>query len=453
MSRALKIDLTAACRCDNAALLHASDGIDSAPADLSTLESALITLVLVLLCGTLPVVMLHDLLGLKTVPIWPVYVALYGLVAVCTLMRGAVALHGITAAGPVLLVSALPLLSTLWSVTPVETAVQALTLMGTTLVGFYLASALTGMQALRVLMATAVLAPLLDLLAILVLPSIGIHSDGPWAGTWKGLHDQKNGLGAFCLLQILVLLLCVRGQGRLTLLVAFGLLLNTLLFVAAKSTTSWLTAALCIPIVLAPYVVLRGLSVLVPLGLAVGAVVMLAEPDIASELLQALPGLVGKDSTLSNRLPVWAVLGPYIETVPWLGFGYGAFWTDAFMPGEVFMARIFFLPGSAHSSVMELRLGLGWIGLAAVGLVLGHIFLNLWRTNRRIVASGAGYPMAPFALALLLYLVMQSLTESVLLVRNDLIWVLFVWTATSLSLAARTTEESAGHHQFGGDVD
>ncbi len=407
------------------------------PPEVPTFESGLVTLVLVLLCGNLPVVVLHQLAGLKTLPIWPVYVGLYGLVGVFIVLRGGLAIRNLWAAAPVMFVSLLPLLSTLWSETPVETALQAMTLAGTTLVGFYLAAALPALQTLRLLAIAATLAPLLDLLTITLLPSIGVHTDGPWEGTWRGLHDQKNGLGAFCALHILILLTYARALERVPSFVVAALVLNVILFVAAKSTTSWLSAAVCIPLVLAPRSILRLFGKVVPLGIAALAVLFLVEPEVISNMLQALPALVGKDSTLSNRLPVWEVLAPYLEAAPWLGYGYGAFWTEAMMPREVFMSRIYFLPGSAHSSVIEIRLGLGWIGFSAIVLLMSHTVISLWLADKSDALMAHGNPVLPFALALLLYLLMQSLTESVLLARNELIWALFVWLATSLSMAAR----------------
>jgi exopolysaccharide production protein ExoQ len=405
--------------------------------ELPAFESGLVTFVLVLLSGNLPVVVVHQLAGLKSLPIWPIYVSLYGLVGMFTVMRGGLAVRSLGAAAPVIFVSLLPLLSTVWSVTPVETALQAMALAGTTLVGFYLAAALPPMQALRLLAIAATFAPVLDLITILAIPSIGVHMDGPWEGTWKGLHDQKNGLGAYCALQILVVLTFARAVDRIPSFVMIALVLNVVLFVAAKSTTSWLSAAACIPLVLAPRAVSRLLGKAVPSLIVASGLLLLVEPDLISILLQELPTLVGKDSTLSNRLPVWEVLAPYIEAAPWLGYGYGAFWTETYMPAEAFMSKIYFLPGSAHSSVMELRLGFGWIGLVAVGLVIAHTIIALWLADSSDAASEHGNPVLPIALALFVYLLMQSLTECVLLVRNDLIWVLFVWLATSLSMAAR----------------
>jgi exopolysaccharide production protein ExoQ len=403
---------------------------------LPPVDATLVTLVLVVLCGNLPAVFVHHLAGLRGVPVWPLYGALYGAIGVLLMARADFAARLVGLALPILAMSLFPLLSTAWSVTPVETAVQAMTLAGTALTGFYLAAGLPVRQALRVLAMAATTAAALDLAAIIALPSVGIEQDGPWVGTWRGLHDQKNGLGAYAALQLLLIVALVRAEKRFTAFAVVGLVLNLFLLITAKSTTSWLTAAACLPIVLAPRSLLWLIGRALPAGIVMLTLWIVLDPDVAVGLLQALPGLVGKDSTLSNRLPVWDVLAPYIETAPWLGYGYGAFWTEAYMPGEVFLAQIRFLPGSAHSSFFELRLGLGFIGLALMAAVVLHFVVCLWSCDHPRKGGDAA-DVTPLAHAIFAFVLFQSLTESVLLTRNDLMWALLVWLATRLALAAR----------------
>lgn len=401
-------------------------------------ELTLLLAVLVLLCGNGPAVIMHRVLGLTMLPVWPLYLTLYGAVGLLLWTRVGVARSAVFAGAPALLVSALPLLSTLWSATPADTAVQAATLAGTALCGFYLAAGVPVSQAIRLLAIVAVMAPALDLLAITAMPSVGIEQDGPWVGTWRGLHDQKNGLGAYATLQSLLLLMYARAQRRLNAVIVTGLLLNLFLLFSARSTTSWLTAGLCVPVMLAPRLVLWIGGRIFVVGIVSFAIALLIEPDFGTMLLQSLPGMVGKDSTLSNRLPVWAVLAPFIETAPWLGYGYGAFWSQAMMPGDLFLSTIKFLPGSAHSSIVELRLGLGWLGLATMAVLLLSWIAALWSCDHPSETDPDRTDLAPIGHALFVFVIFQGLTESLLLTRNDLVWVLVVWVSTRLAMAART---------------
>jgi exopolysaccharide production protein ExoQ len=412
-----------------------------APPHLPAVDATLVTIVLVVLCGNLPAVLMHHLAGLRGVPVWPLYMLLYGAIGVLLMARVAFATRLLGLALPILAMSLLPLVSAGWSVTPLETAVQALTLAGTAVTGFYLAAGVPVRQALRVLAMAATTAAALDLAAIVALPSVGIEQDGPWVGTWRGLHDQKNGLGAYAALQLLLLVACVRSEKQIAAFAMVGIALNLFLLITAKSTTSWLTAAACLPIVMAPRPLLWLIGRALPAGMALLVLWILLDPDVAVGLLQALPGLVGKDSTLSNRLPVWEVLAPYLEAAPWVGYGYGAFWSEAFMPGEVFLAQIRFLPGSAHSSIFEIRLSLGFVGLALMAAVTLHFIVCLWSCDHPRTTGDAA-DLAPLAHAVLAFVLFQSLTESVLLTRNDLMWALLVWLAARLALAARDRAHS-----------
>jgi exopolysaccharide production protein ExoQ len=406
---------------------------------LPIVDAALLGLVLTLLCGNGPAVLVQRVAGLPGVPVWPIYIVLYGAIGMLLWTRAGVAKHALAAGLPALGLTLLPLLSAVWSVTPLETSVQAATLAGTALCGFYLAAAVPVAQALRTLAFVATAAACLDLLAIIALPSVGIEQDGPWAGTWRGLHDQKNGLGAYAALQLLLLATYLRAERRLDPIALCGVLLSLFLLVAARSTTSWLTAFTCLPIVLAPRTALWIGGRLFVIGIACFIIALAIEPDIGTTLLQALPGLVGKDATLSNRLPVWSVLAPFIEAAPWLGYGYGAFWTEAYMPGDLFLSTIKFLPGSAHSSIVETRLGLGYLGVTALGLFVVSYVTALWRCDHPRVGDPDRRALAPLGHALFVFIVFQSLTESIAMTRNDLVWALVVYLATSLAMLSPRT--------------
>jgi exopolysaccharide production protein ExoQ len=396
---------------------------------------------LVVLYGTLPSVLLHQW---AQIPVWPAYFTLYALVSGLISHRASEARTALGAAAVPLLFSALPLLSTAWSVVPQETAMQALTLIGTAVTGFALASIVPPLQALRLMAVMASIGPALDLATVVAVPSIGIHQDGPWEATWKGLHDQKNGLGAYSTLAILVLLVYARSVGHWSLIRRIALLISLLLLVMARSTTSWLTALACIPLVLIGPRLQRVAAFAVPIGLAVFVAVIIISPDFGTAMLDILPALVGKDSTLSNRLPIWTAVEPYIEQTWWLGYGYASFWNEAVLPSEMFQSRMYFVPASAHSSYFELRLGLGVVGAVAAGAVLLYTVAMLWRAHARMRASDHNDPILPLALPLLLYLALQSLTESVVLTRNDIVWVMFVWLTTHLAVVSG---RSIDHHQ------
>lgn len=397
----------------------------------------LIVIILVIVSGMLPTVIVDLMLGLPSMPKWPMYLVLYAIVGLMLALRSHIVLPLLGRAAVPLLFSLLPLSSMLWSVAPAETLTQSLTLLGTTLVGLLLGAAIPPSQALAVAAVAAAINPLLDFSAIVALPGVGIHQDGPWAGTWKGLHEQKNSLGAHCALSLLVLTAYRRADpGPWPKWLLLGIAANLFLWVSARSTTSWLVGILVLLVALAPRRWQPRLALWIPLVLVAVGTLAVAMPDTVMAALETLPALVGKDSTLSNRLPIWILVQPYIDEAYWMGYGYVAFWSEAFLPRKLFQDTMYFVPTSAHSSFIELRLGFGMVGVFALAFVLGRYVWTMWTAFDAERRSRSFDPLLPLALPYLLYWLFQSLTESIILNRNDLIWVLFVWLSIHTSILA-----------------
>lgn len=415
------------------------------PSSLSRLEFAILLATLVTLYSALPTAIIRDVLNLNA-PLWPLYFAIYGLVSLILATRIP---PGRWFAPQALLIaySALPLLSAAWSEVPLETLLQSATLLGTVLVGLCFVVAVPPHEALRVFAAACVIGASLDFLVSAGLPRLGVHQDGPWVGTWKGLHDQKNGLGAISSLTIMIITAAARAEGRLSLGSAAGLAIGAVALAASKSTTSWLVTASCVPFLLLNHATRRAAAMVVPAAMTAAIASMMILPDFAAGLLEALPKLVGKDSTLSNRLPIWVAVYPFLEDRWWLGYGYGAFWSPAVLPADLFQSRMFFVPTSAHSSYIEVRLGLGMVGIAATLTALVYVVGVLAKAHLAEARPNAPRdPLLPLVLPFLLFLTLTSLTESVLLQRNTIMWVIFVWlsgSAARRAFAVHNLEPSA----------
>lgn len=139
--------------------------------------------------------------------------------------------------------------------------------------------------------------------------------------------------------------------------------------------------------------------------------------------------VLGKDPTLTGRTYIWAGIDHVVQSRPWLGYGYGAVWTDE---GEYApLAKITQIAGfrayHAHSCWYEV-----WLGLGLVGLVLwALVFVEVWgKALYRTWRGDGGY----YALPLLGIYSLSSLTESMALNWNDLRWCLFVMVLVKLSL-------------------
>ncbi len=84
--------------------------------------------------------------------------------------------------------------------------------------------------------------------------------------------------------------------------------------------------------------------------------------------LSILTSLVGKDATLTGRVDLWALVLPYGDRRPLLGYGYGAFWiADNPMTQEIWRILNSYQPPHAHNGWIETYLELGLVGCAVVG--------------------------------------------------------------------------------------
>jgi O-antigen ligase len=397
--------------------------------DLDALSAVLLVGAVALMSTTVPLLISDRLLGPNTLPVWVIYSAVYGSVLVVFSKRLLRLLAHTAGLWGVALLHLLPMASVIWSSDAKTTLPQALMLSAGIVISLAL-WATTREAALRVLCIAAIITPLLSILAIVMLPEVGREIEGAWTGTWRGVHEQKNGLGALCAVSVLLLAAAwQRGNILQPSWLVVGLALNAFLLLGSRSTTSLLIALACVPVLIVPLKVVRAAIIGVVLALGASMALLIANPDLVATLLATAPTAIGKDATLSNRTPIWTVLWGYVAAEPWFGYGYGAFWSDDVVPADVFTKRIKFVPSSAHNGVLEVVLALGLVGFSLLVLVTLQFVKNLYAASR-LTATASD---ARLALALFVQLIILNVSESRILERNDRIWVIFVWLAVLLA--------------------
>jgi len=83
---------------------------------------------------------------------------------------------------------------------------------------------------------------------------------------------------------------------------------------------------------------------------------------------------LGRDPTLTGRVPLWELLISIAMRRPFLGYGYRTFWMGYASPsGEVWNALIW-NPQHAHNGFLNLWLELGFFGLVLVILLFADLF-------------------------------------------------------------------------------
>lgn len=326
---------------------------------------------------------------------------------------------------PMLMLIALPFLSVLWSIGPSVTLRRAVGLLGTLLFSYLLAIRFTPSQLLLLIVATLAPCMILSVLLMGAVPHLGFMD-----GAARGVFIHKNVLGWAAALSTVAagIMLIDRSHGlRLVGLLALPASLVCLL--ASKSMTGLLSTTAAVGLVWF-FLALgrsRGTSrlVLIIVFLQLVTLLMIALGEFLVPLLEAL----GKDATLTGRVPLWKLVDAMIARKIVLGYGFAAFWT----PGNVEAWRIWEIIGwqapHAHNGYREIVLGLGIVGFATLAAVIGRA---LWQ-------GAVLYCTRPWEGWLWLnvfmgmYLVM-NLTEAIFLVPNDLFWTLFTTVILMISL-------------------
>lgn len=306
-------------------------------------------------------------------------------------------------------------LSTLWSIEPGVTARRAVAFAMFSLLGVVIGLRYGGRELVERLLWLALAVVAVSALFQLALPRLATMSDG----AWRGAFTHKNVLGQAASFALLVGLIAWRHRlaPRPLLIGLQGL--ATVLLLASRSATSLVVTLL----VGAGYVLIGG-----------GGLPRLARAAIVSFMLAAtallalwvvlftedVVALLGRDVTLTGRLPLWNhVLGVIAER-PWLGWGFHAIWA---VPGfaDYVLWTLGWAAPNAHSGYLEVLLGLGALGLALTLALLGLALARAIRALRRGDAL-----LGQVALLLVCAYLLRNLVESELLQQTSLSWLLVV---------------------------
>ncbi|MHB1288533.1 O-antigen ligase family protein [Georgenia sp.] len=239
---------------------------------------------------------------------------------------------------------------------------------------------------------------------------LDVRAVGPgplWVTPVHGVVGNRNIL-SYTLLLGLGAVLSYRPPGRLAAvrrLVPFVLVLGTL--VLSRSGTGAVSAVVLLTAWGGWHLVTRlGRSSLPLLGLALitatGAVLLNAERII---------GVLGKDGTLSGRVPLWRGILDVTSESPWGGYGWGGVWTYSWLPasGSEVKNNIDAAAGSylshGHNLVLDVLPQVGIVGTALLLAVL------VAAVGRALAARG-GQPSARLWIVLtVLVLLVAGLTE------------------------------------------
>jgi exopolysaccharide production protein ExoQ len=327
---------------------------------------------------------------------------------------------------PLVALCAFAMLSTFWSQVPGLTFRRSAALILTLLFGIYLGFRFGLKEQLRLLAWACAICIFFSF----IFGALGLGNaidSGEGVLGWYGIFDQKNALGRMMVFSALVFLSWKTVEPQHRRLANAALLGSVVLIALSRSMTSIVVLALLM--ILLPY--LRWAARRSERWM-VGGILFLTAVGTSSSFyvathLDQVTGLLGKSATLTGRVQIWILSTVMALRRPWLGYGYNAFW----LPNEWFTVRIWQVLGwkapHAHNGFLELWLELGLVGAGLFFLVFvyyvgrGITFLARHRAEQSTI----------WPIAFLFFLFLSNLTETDLLVRNNLFFILFVALAVT----------------------
>lgn len=209
-------------------------------------------------------------------------------------------------------------------------------------------------------------------------------------GAWYGITLGKNVLGSLAGSAIVLWLhgILSKSSGRLSGLA--GLSLGIVCLVGSRSSTSIMAATFAALFMLLlmrpPDALKRSMPYLVGTFAVIVLVYALAVLHLVpglGNLLLPVEALTGKDLSFTGRRNIWMILTDQIHQHPWLGLGFGAYWTGAVPSSQSYemLWRLWFYPNEGHNGYLDVINELG----AAGGLLLLGYFIRYLRDALKLM--------------------------------------------------------------------
>lgn len=323
--------------------------------------------------------------------------------------------------------------SSLWSFSLTITLNRSLSLVGTSLFGLYLASRYSIKEQLKLLMWTFSIILLLSILFAVAVPKYGVMG-GIHSGAWRGIFAHKNTFGRVMVLSTVVFWLQATDTKQKTWFLWLCVGLSVCLLGLAKSTTSLVNLVTIFTLFPIYHIFRWRYHLMIPGMIGVVTFSSCLTLWLVSNAATVL-GMLGKDTTLTGRTDMWPYIVDMIGKQPWLGYGYDGFWQGWDSPSVYVWRAAGWTAAHSHNGFLDLWLNLGLLGV--IVFLLGFL-VNLLKSLAYLRFSKSSEGLWP--LMYLTHMLLGNVSESSLMLRNDIIWVLYVAVALSVtSLPKKTT--------------
>ena len=306
--------------------------------------------------------------------------------------------------------------------------------MGATMFGVYLGSRYDFEQQLQIYSWTFGIALLFSYIFSIALPQYGVMNTDALAGAWQGIFPHKNGLGEAMVVGSMAFyfssLTNVSRHKKIFFQVCCFLSVTIIYF--AQSATSLMSVLFLFAIVqgLKRLSITSKKSVLVVLLFTIFTCLVLF---LFIANFEAFLTANNRDVSLSGRRELWDTLWQFIQEKPWLGYGYGGFFSGKSREASILWQIHDWVPVHAHNGFIQLWLNLGFIGLIVfifgyISCLFNSLFKYLVFKDLRML----------WVFLFLIYTVFLNMTE-VSFFSSGNIWILSLASIYSMKLKAKKT--------------
>lgn len=326
----------------------------------------------------------------------------------------------------ILLFLFLGLLSYLWSILPLGTTQRVLQLTFSTILAAYLGYKYSDRSLLDILFWFFVVVTIASYLLVAVLPGAAIMSTYPHEGAWRGAFSHRNYLGSLAAFgnALAVLTFVVAKNDRIRKIVAILLFLGTLVLIILSRSATGLVLMVFLNII---FVIAMGwifiwnkLKPIFKSGIILSIIAMIILMVLNSGKLFSL---IGRESTLTGRIPLWQYLINVVSNHNIvIGFGLGTIWNFlSFKEQAAADLGWEFQVVNGHNGYMDTLLYLGIVGLV---LLIMISIQALVQTIARINKQKTIISIFPFLVVM--YVLITNITISFFFEFETFHWVLLV---------------------------
>jgi exopolysaccharide production protein ExoQ len=335
----------------------------------------------------------------------------------------------------VILLLGLAMLSTIWSIFPIGTLYRSVVLILITLLAVFIGVRWNMRNVVGIFAWAMGILALMCLLVVLFFPQAGIMSLAPYSGSWSGILWHRLYLGTLMAgaSMIFLIRLLEASLSRVARIASAAFFLITLVLVAGSRSATGIILA----------VVLNGAVILYFLWLLVRAwinkqhywLIALAGlilVMIAVWKMDTILGVLGRNSSLTGRIPLWNYLMTnYILQRPWLGHGFGVFWgfNGIHMQAQTALGWMYPVLNGDNGWV-DIALHLGAAGVVVFTLILIRFGVYAFRLLKRQHDMLAFFPAG-----MLLFIIISNISLSLFLELEFLTWLMLISTQCTVLLS------------------